>query len=67
VAPYPADGLDWLADTGQANIDDFTQLLTDPVARRRGMLKEREALLAASAEDLREAWDTLLSRPTAPS
>ncbi|HTU73690.1 MAG TPA: alpha/beta fold hydrolase [Trebonia sp.] len=61
LAPYPADGLDWFAGTGQDNIDSSMLALTDPAASREMLEKHRAACLAASAEDLHAEMSTLLS------
>jgi pimeloyl-ACP methyl ester carboxylesterase len=61
LAPYPADGLDWFAGTGQSNIDAARLALADPAAARERLEKRREAYLAASAEDLHKQISTLLS------
>jgi pimeloyl-ACP methyl ester carboxylesterase len=37
VAPYPADGLDWLAGMGQENIDEFNAALAGPEAHRASL------------------------------
>ena len=60
-APYGADGLDWFADMGQENVDDFRLLLSDPGGARRKLEKDREEFLAASASDLDEGMKSLLT------
>jgi len=60
-APYGAEGLDWFAGMGQDNADDFRLLLSDEDAARAKMDKDREGFLAASARDLAEAFESLLS------
>jgi pimeloyl-ACP methyl ester carboxylesterase len=60
-APYGADGLDWFADMGQENVDDFRLLLSDPGAARRKLDKDREEYLTASASDLNEGMKSLLT------
>jgi pimeloyl-ACP methyl ester carboxylesterase len=60
-APYGAEGLDWFADMGQDNVDDFRLLLEDPEAARAKTDKDREMILAASASDLAQAFESLLT------
>lgn len=60
-APYGAEGLDWFAGMGQDNVDDFRLLLTDQHVARAKLDKDREQFLAASASDLVEALESLLT------
>jgi len=60
-APYGAEGLDWFADMGQDNIDESRLYLEDPDAARAQMDKDREMMLAATASDLVQALESLLS------
>jgi pimeloyl-ACP methyl ester carboxylesterase len=60
-APYGAEGLDWFADMGQGNADDFGLLLADEDAARVKLEKDREEFLAAPADDLAEGLKSLLS------
>jgi pimeloyl-ACP methyl ester carboxylesterase len=61
LAPYPAEGIDWFAGMGQENVDDFKLGLSDPAAARVKTDKDREGLLAATAEDLHTQFATLLT------
>ena len=61
LAPLDAEGLDWFAGMGQDNADDFRLYLRDPVASRAKLESQREASLAASADDLADLLRTLLS------
>ncbi|HEY6314594.1 MAG TPA: alpha/beta fold hydrolase [Streptosporangiaceae bacterium] len=61
LAPLDAEGLDWFAGMGQDNVDDFRLYLRDPVAARAKSESDREASLAASADDLAAILRTLLS------
>jgi pimeloyl-ACP methyl ester carboxylesterase len=61
VAPLDAEGLDWFAGMGQDNVDDTRLYLRDPVASRARLESQREASLAASADDLAAILRTLLS------
>jgi pimeloyl-ACP methyl ester carboxylesterase len=60
-APYDAEGLDWFAGMGQDNIDDVRLFFTDGAAARTKTEKDRDAYLAASAGDLAQALETLLT------
>jgi pimeloyl-ACP methyl ester carboxylesterase len=61
LAPYGAEGLDWLAGMGEDNADDFQLFMEDKAAARAKLEKDREEFLAASAGDLAKALETLLS------
>jgi pimeloyl-ACP methyl ester carboxylesterase len=61
LAPYGADGLDWFDGMGKDNVDDFKLFTEDKAAFRAKLEKDREEFLAASAEDLAKAFETLLS------
>jgi pimeloyl-ACP methyl ester carboxylesterase len=60
-APYGAEGLDWFAGMGQENADDFRLLLADEDAARVKLEKDWEEFMAASAGDLAEGLESLLS------
>jgi hypothetical protein len=60
-APYDADGLDSFAGMGQAIIDEYRLLLTDPDAARAGVDKGREEDLATSVSDLAQALGSFLA------
>ena len=61
LAPYRAEGIDWFAGMGQENVDDFRLGISDPAAARVKADKDREGLLAVSAEDLHTQFATLLT------
>jgi pimeloyl-ACP methyl ester carboxylesterase len=61
LAPWGADGLDWFDGMGQDNVEDFRLFLADPAASRVKMEKDREEMLAASADDVAEVLKTLLT------
>ncbi len=61
VAPYPAEGLDWLAGMGELNVEDFQLMLRDQPAWEKKSQEDRRALLAWSPEELRNGWASLLS------
>jgi pimeloyl-ACP methyl ester carboxylesterase len=58
--PYPADGLDWLGDMGQANIDEFNAALEGPEPLSAFLEVEAEKMRAATAEQIKEVMATLL-------
>ena len=60
VAPYGADGLDWLAGMGELNVEEFGVIFEGEEAHRASMEKQREGLLSARPEELVEQWQTLL-------
>jgi pimeloyl-ACP methyl ester carboxylesterase len=60
VAPYDAEGLDWLAGMGELNVEEFGVIFEGEEAHRAAMEEQREGLLAAKPEDLVEQWGTLL-------
>ena len=60
-APADAEGLDWFEGMGQANVDDFKLLKSDPEAARAKLEADREQDLAATAGDLAELLKTLLT------
>jgi pimeloyl-ACP methyl ester carboxylesterase len=60
VAPYEADGLDWLDGMGDANLLEFAAVAEGPEALHPFIAREREAALAASPEELVDVMRTLL-------
>jgi pimeloyl-ACP methyl ester carboxylesterase len=60
-APYGAEGLDWFAGMDQDDVDGNRLLLTDPQAARAKMDKDRDEVLATSASDLAQAFESVLS------
>ena len=61
VAPYPAEGLDWFAGMGEANVVEFGLTLEGRDALEPFLRHERDAMLAAGPAGLAEAMRTLLS------
>jgi pimeloyl-ACP methyl ester carboxylesterase len=55
VAPWDAEGLDWLEGMGEGNKREFHLVLAGEEALRPALEDERQELLAGSAEGLREA------------
>jgi pimeloyl-ACP methyl ester carboxylesterase len=60
VAPYDADGLDFLDGMGEQNVEDFQVVFAGEHAHRAKMEQNREELLEAKPEQLAELWQTLL-------
>lgn len=60
VAPYAADGLDWLAGMGQDNIDEFGSALEGEKALRAFLIAASAQLVAAGPDTLAEAMQSLL-------
>ena len=60
VAPYDADGLDWLDGMGELNVEEFGVIFQGEEAHLASMERQREELLAATPDQLVEQWQTLL-------
>ena len=60
VAPYDADGLDFLEGMGEQNVVEFGKIFEGEDVHRASMEKQREELLSATPEQLVELWQTLL-------
>lgn len=65
VAPYPADGLDWLDGMGQANLDEFAAALAGRETLEPFLRAQADTMLAASPEAIADALRSLLSPPDA--
>jgi pimeloyl-ACP methyl ester carboxylesterase len=61
VAPYGAEGLDWLEGMGQANVREFDAVLAGPEALEPVLLREQAEMFSAGPEGLRQAMLTILS------
>jgi pimeloyl-ACP methyl ester carboxylesterase len=60
VAPYPADGLEWMAGMGEQNIEEFGLALRGESALRPYLDKEAVGLREVDAAGVIEALTTLL-------
>jgi pimeloyl-ACP methyl ester carboxylesterase len=60
VAPYEADGLDWMAGMGEENVTEFSATLKGEDELRPYLLSAREHLKDATARDLISGLETLL-------
>ena len=63
VAPYPAEGLDWLEGMGQDNLDEFGATLEGREPLERYLRTQADAMLDAEPEAIAEALRSLLSPP----
>ena len=60
VAPWGADGLDWLAGMGEANIAEFDDVLAGEDALRPSLERDRANMFAAEPDELRSVFESLL-------
>lgn len=60
VAPWEAEGLDWLAGAGDANIEEMGLVLAGEEALRPAVERDRAELLAGGPDDLTAAMESLL-------
>jgi pimeloyl-ACP methyl ester carboxylesterase len=63
VAPWEAEGLDWLDGMGQDNLDEFAAVLEGEEALESYLLGQRDALLGGAPADVARALESLLSPP----
>jgi pimeloyl-ACP methyl ester carboxylesterase len=60
VAPWGAEGLDWLAGMGEGNVAEFDAVLAGEEALRPPLERDRETLLAGGVDEMKELLDSLL-------
>jgi pimeloyl-ACP methyl ester carboxylesterase len=60
VAPYDAEGLDYLEGMGEQNVEEFATIFEGEDAQRASTERHRRDLLSATPEQLAEVWRTLL-------
>jgi pimeloyl-ACP methyl ester carboxylesterase len=60
-APYDAEGLDWLAGMGEANVAEHGSALAGEAALRPGVEEETAGMLAGGVTGMKAALATLLS------
>jgi pimeloyl-ACP methyl ester carboxylesterase len=65
VAPYPAEGLDWLEGMGQDNLDEFAATLEGREPLEHYLRHQADAMLATEPEGLADTLRSLLSPPDA--
>ena len=63
VAPWRAEGLDWLDGMGQDNLDEFGAALEGEEPLRRYLEEQREAMLGGTPEAIAETLESLLCPP----
>lgn len=61
LAPYDAEGLDYLDGMGEENVDEYARMFEGEDAQRASTEKQRSELLASTPEQLAEVWQTLLT------
>jgi pimeloyl-ACP methyl ester carboxylesterase len=61
VAPYGAPGLDYFTGMGEENVDDTKLSLEDEPAARSKLEADRGRMLAMTAQDMVQAFPTLVS------
>lgn len=61
LAPYGAEGFDFYAGMGESNVEGFQLYFSDPEASRLDLREGRDAILAATPEQLAEELESLLS------
>lgn len=60
VAPYDAEGLDFLEGMGEQNVEEISAIFEGEDVHRASMEQQRHELLSATPEQLVELWQTLL-------
>jgi len=60
IAPFGAEGLDWLAGMGEDNVEEFGLVLQGEETLAPSLAEQREGMLAATPEELFAAVETLL-------
>lgn len=60
-APYGAPDLDYFAGMGELNVDDIKLMLDDPAAAKAKTINDREGMLTATTEGMRDFMQTLLT------
>src|SRR5690349_18050944 len=60
VAPWGAEGLDWLAGMGEDNVKEFDLVLAGEEAIRKPVERDRAEILSSTPADLHTSLDTLL-------
>lgn len=61
VAPYPSDGLEWLAGMGDDNVREFTAALEGEAALRAFILPFAERLATIQPREIAETFHSLVS------
>lgn len=61
VAPYPADGLDWMAGMGQENIDEFGAAVDGPAALQANLEMSAPSVASVTGEAVADSLGDLIS------
>ena len=61
LAPYPAEGLDWLAGMGELNVADFQLMMSDPTAWELKTAEDAVTMSDAPPRQMAEFLSSLLS------
>ncbi len=61
LAPYPAEGIDWIGDVGELNAEDFRLMVRDQPAWEEKSKKDREEMLTLTPTTLLQMFSSLLS------
>ncbi len=59
-APYPAEGLDWIAGQGEQNVTEWAAALAGAEELEPYLEREAAELRAATAEEVKDVWATVL-------
>jgi len=65
VAPYGAEGLDWLAGMGEGNVKEFGAARAGRETLHEYLERDAASILAADPQALMRTWSSLLSPPDA--
>jgi pimeloyl-ACP methyl ester carboxylesterase len=60
VAPWGAEGLDWLAGMGEGNVEEFDLVFGGEEALRPAVDRDRKGMLETTPEEMSKMFDTLL-------
>ncbi len=60
VAPFGAEGLDWLAGMGEGNVEEFDLVLAGEASLRPAIERDRLLMIESSPAGMREVFETLL-------
>jgi len=65
VAPYPAEGLDWLDGMGQDNLDEFAATVAGRDTLESYLREQADAMLSTEPDAIADSLRSLLSPPDA--
>jgi pimeloyl-ACP methyl ester carboxylesterase len=58
--PFDADGIEWLAGMGEANVEEFSAALEGPTALEPILEREATELLESTPDQIKEVWASVL-------